>query len=169
MKNKGFTLIELLVVIAVIGILASVVLASLNSARGKARDARRQADLKAIQSALYLFGDTYGRMPVNNECGYFCPGVGFYGACAGSQAYATSMGELVTAGLLPSVPLGPKGNDYCYYNYGANNTIGALTVTALESKPLSTTGIPPSCRPWAPDQNWCSQSSNNYYCTCNPY
>lgn len=56
-KNKGFTLIELLVVIAIIGILSSVVLASLNTARQKARDARRVSDIKQIQLALELYAD----------------------------------------------------------------------------------------------------------------
>ncbi len=56
-NSKGFTLIELLVVIAIIGILSSVVLASLNSARRKSRDARRVADIKQIQLALELYYD----------------------------------------------------------------------------------------------------------------
>lgn len=61
MKNqRGFTLIELLVVIAIIGILSSVVLASLNSARQKGRDARRSSDLKQIQLALELYFDASG-------------------------------------------------------------------------------------------------------------
>ena len=54
---RGFTLIELLVVIAIIGILSSVVLASLNSARKKGRDARRISDMKQIQLALELYYD----------------------------------------------------------------------------------------------------------------
>ena len=56
-KNYGFTLIELLVVIAIIGILASVVLASLNSARKKSRDARRLADIGQLRVALELYYD----------------------------------------------------------------------------------------------------------------
>lgn len=57
-NKKGFTLIELLVVIAIIGILSSVVLASLNSARQKSRDARRVADIKQLQLALELYYDS---------------------------------------------------------------------------------------------------------------
>ena len=58
-KNKGFTLIELLVVIAIIGILASVVLASLNTAREKANQASIQANLKTISVQAELYYDDH--------------------------------------------------------------------------------------------------------------
>lgn len=54
-NQRGFTLIELLVVVAIIGTLATIVLSSLNSARVKARDARRIADMEAIYDALVMY------------------------------------------------------------------------------------------------------------------
>jgi len=61
-KNKGFTLIELLVVIAIIGILSSVVLASLSSARNKGKDAAVKSQLASMKAQAELFystGETY--------------------------------------------------------------------------------------------------------------
>lgn len=58
--QRGFTLIELLVVIAIIGILASVVLASLNSARDKGTDAANKSNLNNIRAQAELVYDDDG-------------------------------------------------------------------------------------------------------------
>jgi len=57
-------LIELLVVIAIIGMLAAIVLVSLNSTRSKARDARRISDLQQLQKAIELYYDNTGHYPI---------------------------------------------------------------------------------------------------------
>ena len=86
----GFTLIELLVVIAIIGILSSVVLASLNSARQKGRDARRISDVKQIQLALELYYDTNAGYPT-----------GIYGT------------TLTSPGYISAIPTDPSDNTAC--------------------------------------------------------
>ncbi len=58
--RRGFTLIELLVVIAIIGILSSVVLASLNTARSKGTDAKIQSEIRSVSVNAEIFYDTYG-------------------------------------------------------------------------------------------------------------
>ena len=62
-REKGFTLIELLVVIAIIGILSSVVLASLSAARNKGNDAKTQAQLSGLRAAAEIYysnNNSYG-------------------------------------------------------------------------------------------------------------
>lgn len=99
--RTGFTLIELLVVIAIIGILASIVLASLNSARRKSRDARRVADIKQLQLALELYFD------------------------ASSSAYPATL-SLLAPTYIPAVPSDPLGNTaYAYTGCGTAYHIGA--------------------------------------------
>lgn len=94
--KRGFTLIELLVVIAIIGLLASVVIASLNSARQKGRDARRIADIKSIQLALELFYDANGKYPT-------------------SAQYTTSGAGNLAPSYIAAVPQDPTtGADYVY-------------------------------------------------------
>jgi prepilin-type N-terminal cleavage/methylation domain-containing protein len=118
-STKGFTLIELLVVIAIIGILSSVVLASLNSARQKGRDARRVSDLKQLQLALELFYDA------NPSTGY---------------PAALSAANLVTPGYISVIPTDPgTGDPYGYVQTGSGSGyyLGAELETAGQTSALS--------------------------------
>jgi general secretion pathway protein G len=108
-NNRGFTLIELLVVIAIIGILSSVVLASLNSARTKSRDAKRLSDIKQLQLALELAFDSGNTYPTQATA-------------------AVPPVSLSSDGWISSVPLDPQSptRNYLYQSAdGSTYCLGA--------------------------------------------
>jgi prepilin-type N-terminal cleavage/methylation domain-containing protein len=65
--EAGFTLVELLIVVAIIGIMAALVMANLNDARKKARDAMRKADLANIVKALESYRVLNGDYPITGS------------------------------------------------------------------------------------------------------
>ncbi|MDO8443465.1 MAG: type II secretion system protein [Candidatus Azambacteria bacterium] len=108
-KEKGFTLLELLVVIGIIGLLASIMVVNLTGARRRARDTKRVADIRNLQTASE---DYYGK----------------------NGKYPTAISDLVSGAqipLWPLDPLAPSGTtcsanaDNCYW-YAYSTPAGAL-------------------------------------------
>src|SRR3989338_6365496 len=109
-NKKCFTLVELLVVIAIIGLLASVVIVSVNSARQKARDSRRTSDAKGVQTAVELFRD---------------------GNDGNAPTTAAVWTDLVPT-YLPNQPADPGNNAYVYVNAGDDETYSFEFVTEAD-------------------------------------
>ncbi len=130
-KNSvhGFTLIELLVVISIIGLLASVVLISLNNARLKARDTKRVADLRQIQKALEIYIQNHGSLPSPASYGRSNVSPGWWDGwwdLSTNTAGNGFLSFLVTDGILAKAPVdplntpagyngAPSGNLYFYF------------------------------------------------------
>jgi type II secretion system protein G len=140
-QKRGFTLIELLVVIAIIGLLASIVLASLNSARKKSRDARRLADLKQLQNALELYA--------NDNSGNYPADANTIAAAGEDAAAATANGlkdQLVAGTFIAAIPSDPLAgsNTYKYKTYPAANTVKNATTYCIGAYVEGTAPTPSS-------------------------
>lgn len=124
-KGKGFTLIELLVVIAIIGLLSTLAIVALGTARMKSRDARRLADLKQIQTALELFYSDSSTYPVQASPGITL-GVAPNNVCLNITGFTTANCTGPYLGIVPKDP--SAGGVYTYIG----NTSSYSVSTTLE-------------------------------------
>lgn len=121
MNKKGFTLIELLVVIAIIGLLSTLAVVALGSARQKANDAKRLADIKQIQTALELYYTDSSSYPVAatainlGDTNYICLNE--------ASGFTTTGCPNPYMGLVPKGPV--AGEFYTYTGSTSTYTISA--------------------------------------------
>lgn len=125
MKNKGFTLIELLVVIAIIGILASVVLVSLNSARLKGKDSRVISDVQQLRTEAEskYNGTNYGATFNNNAADTLANGRHAAGVVTGTitTQLLDDAAAQQTGGQLYAITNGASPTAYAIYGRLASN------------------------------------------------
>jgi general secretion pathway protein G len=124
--RRGFTLIELLVVIAIVGLLSTLAVVALNSARQRSRDAKRVADIRQIQTALELGYSETGNYPAAASAVTLGTGSQLVLCNTGSSAawqatQGACGGGTVYMGLVPSNPT-PNGAAYSYTSASGSGT-----------------------------------------------
>ena len=125
-RARGFTVVELLVVMAIIGLLSSIILATLNTSRQKARDNSRQTSLRQVQIALDLYYNAYGTYPASMSA--LVPG--FIAALPKDPLNGTDYGYTVTPGCVPSDPAQPCTTDWLGATMERTGQVGLLATPA---------------------------------------
>lgn len=148
--SLGFTLIELLVVISIIGLLATLMVANLNSARSRARDAARKSDLKNISTALRLYFNDKGNYPANDASGEIM-GCGINGTSVCSWGGLWSAGSTTYMEVMPKEPLSNQ-----VYMYQAGAALDTFTLSACLENQSDQNGIQTVNTAWCPT-NWMYQ------------
>lgn len=126
--NKGFTLIELLVVVAIIGILATVVLASLGQARSRAKDAAAKAALSQLRAEMELYGsDDYEDGTNAGKC--ISTAADKFTAAADAQTGNTSECNATTTAYAAFVQLNAASTWFCVDSTGFAGELSSTPTT----------------------------------------
>jgi len=153
-QTAGFTMVELMVSIAIITIMSSVVLASLNAARERARDTIRIADLSTIAKGLAAYEiEREHWMETGSGCGFGGNGTGWF-----SHAYAgyTAMSQcLANSNYTESAIIDPSGattnngshSGYMKYHCGTGADKRVFLYAQLEGLPQDSTATDGTCCP----------------------
>ncbi len=144
MQRRGFTLIELLVVIAIIGLLSSVVMASLNTARAKARDSKRLADLHQIELALGAYYADTGSYPVTTSQWWGnCDITATWGSGNHPTSGANGWIPNLAPQYIPELPTDPKpSTNACYLYHSDGKNYSVLANTTVETYTADTNPRP---------------------------
>ncbi len=153
-QSRGFTLIELLVVIAIIGLLSSVVLASLNTARSKARDVSRREAMQQLTVAFELYFNDNGRYPISSSCRSD-------GWCEDGQAANWIPGLQPYMSTQPHDPA-PHGNSLAPFHYWSDGAHYYLVVSMESAAGTCASGMS-FYWPWDPASNTCNWWGGNIY------
>ena len=156
-RKKGFTLIELLVVVAIVSLLSSIILSSLNTARAKARDARRLSDMHQMQVALDLYYSSFGVYPSSDGAG--CGGWDSSGTPVGSPSFITALSSNNLLPNLSDLITNDTCGNYAYYRYPAGDSAcdvarGAFYVFGVRDMEASGNPYPKSPGWSCPNRNW---------------
>jgi prepilin-type N-terminal cleavage/methylation domain-containing protein len=115
-RQRGFTLLELLVVLAIIGLLAGIIMLALNSARNKARDAKRAGDMRQMITALEQYYSQRSSYPTGTAS------IAAGGALLSDSNSFNGGSEPFVPNYIPLLPAAPKPNDGgCGSSSGAGN------------------------------------------------
>lgn len=121
--QQGFTLIELLVVVAIIGILATVVTASLGSARNKAKDAKVQSELSGVRASAELTALSAG--DYDTVCASTT-------TITGSSVTVSNCYDSATAWAANKALPSASGSFFCVDSSGASATTSGTTIGASD-------------------------------------
>jgi len=140
---SGFTLIELITVIIIIGILATLILVNLTSARERTRDAARKSDVSTLRVTLESYYGRHGAYPddtfdgaetseddsANNSwCSAYCEGLEGQGT--------PTFYQIQTEGFIQRLPIDPLNTQEFYYGFEPSCSIGSSGLTGQSGEPF---------------------------------